>query len=108
MVFKHRYYIVFSITLILLISACTEKGGVTNILPNNAPVLAAVDTLSIPKNTIVKLDMSLVQAHDSDGDSLALKADTGTSYVLFDSIVKPDSNYIGQLSIPVYVSGTGS
>ena len=71
---------------------------------NNPPVLSSVTDQTTDEDMPITLDMSMVTVSDVDGDSLNIVVLDGNNYSVTDSTVTPDTDFTGDLTVPVYVT----
>lgn len=95
---KNSVLVVAALALIIL---C----GCTTSLENKAPVLEDVVTdVSIRKGENITLTLEHVDAYDDNGDVLDLVILSGANYTVSGTVITPDSNFVGDLYIAIYVS----
>ena len=71
---------------------------------NDAPVLSSVTNQTTEENTPITISISMVTASDVDGDNLSIVGLTGSNYSVTDSTVTPDTDFVGDLTVPVYIT----
>lgn len=93
--------LLFIISIITFISlfGCADSGS------NFPPILVDVlKDMSVIKNGNVTVTMLHVSGYDEDGDELSLVVSEGESYTLVGATIFPDSEFVGDLFIPIQLS----
>ncbi len=71
---------------------------------NDSPVMTQIDTQTIDEDASLSITLSMTDAQDVDGDSLEVILVSGADYDIEGTIVKPRSNFFGDITVGVKVT----
>ncbi|ERP31973.1 hypothetical protein [Chitinivibrio alkaliphilus] len=89
--------------LILSLASCGTQ-EITGVRDNRAPILMrTVTNVAVQMNDSITISLRHVEAYDPDGDTMSVVLEEGEKYTLSGTTAIPDTDYIGNLFIPIRV-----